>query len=129
MGQPGEIGTVARIVELSHQLEREIEILTVDAPDIIDLLDDGVIKRMSARAGRNSFPGHRAARDAFALTSGPRNASAYKKFLWDQYGVRTGTRAILEVARAMRRRGLPAPPQLEDVIFRVEQLALTVELR
>jgi AAA domain, putative AbiEii toxin, Type IV TA system len=75
MQRPDETGTVAKIVELANKRERDIEILTIEAPDIFDLLDGGVIKRMTARSGGSSFPGHQAAREAFALMGGP-NAPA-----------------------------------------------------
>ncbi len=129
IADPGEIGTAAKIIDLAVKNERNIDILTVEVPDILDLLHQDVIRRISARTSPRQFPGHRAARDAFAQTQGSRNAAAYKRFLETTYGVRTTRGAIREVARDMKRRGLPAPTQLEDAVTRVEQAALSAELR
>jgi hypothetical protein len=129
IADPGEIGTAAKIIDLAIKQERDIDILTIEVPDIFDLLNPDVIRRTSARTSTRQFPGHRAARDAFAHTKGPRNAAAYKRFLETTYGVRTTSGAIREVARAMKRRGLPTPTPLEDAVTRVQQAALSAELR
>ena len=126
---PGEIGTVAKIIDLAIKQERDIEILSVEVPDIFDLLDDDVIRRTFARTANRPFPGHGAARNAFANTTGPRNAAAYKRFLEASYGVRTSSGAIRDVARAMKRRGLRPPAPLEDAVTLIEQAALSAELR
>jgi energy-coupling factor transporter ATP-binding protein EcfA2 len=128
MTDPGEIGTAAKILDLALKHERQIEILTIDAPDIFDLLDEDVIRRTSARTAARPFPGHVAARDAFAKTNGQHNAAAYKQFLDRAYGVQTTGRALRRVARAMRQRSLPPPPRLEEALTRVEQAALASEL-
>lgn len=129
MADAGEIGTVAKIIDLEVKQERDIDILTIEEPDIFDLLDEDVIRRTSARTSTRPFPGHTAARGAFVQTKGRHNAAAYMGFLETAYGVRTTSGAIREVARAMKRRGLHPPAPLEDAVTRVEQAALSAELR
>ena len=112
MEQPGESGTVARIVDLELKHERNIEIFTIGVPDIFDLLDEQVIRDLSRPTEASPiFPGHESARAAFAFTRRRKSAAAYKKFLADTYGVSTNATAIRRVARAIHDRGLPRPPR------------------
>ena len=128
MEQPGEAGTVARIVDLELKHERSIEIFTIGVPDIFDLLEEQVIRDLSRPTEASPiFPGHESARSAFASASRRKNAAAYKKFLADTYGVSTNATAIRRIARAMHDRGFPPPTKIDDVLASVERLAITAE--
>lgn len=123
-GLSGELGTVANIIELELRREgRRVEIIGIGVPDIFDLLDEAVIRRLTSRHhGGNRFPGHKAAREAFAAEGGG-NAAKYKTFIRDRFGVSTSERQMRLVAREMVRRGVPAPNELQDVVLRVDRLA------
>jgi hypothetical protein len=124
----GEIGTVARIVDIAVRRERQIEILTVGAPDIFDLLDvDAIRATVGRRKGRPSFPGHAAARAQFDQGVGG-NAAAYKAFLQREYDLLTSERAMRAVAHRMFTEGV-VPERLDELLTRVELLALTAEPR
>jgi hypothetical protein len=125
--EKGEIGTAARIVDIAVRRERQIEIFTVGAPDIFDLLDVDAIRATVGRGkGRPSFPGHAAARAQFGQGGG--NAAAYKAFLQREYGVLTSERAMRAAAHRMSTEGV-VPERLDELLARVELLALTAEPR
>jgi hypothetical protein len=122
---PGEIGTAAKIVDLTLRHEREIEILTVNVPDIFDLLDENTLRQTGTTVpGRPAFPGHEAARNAHQAAT---NSGTYREFLHQTYGIATGTETIRRIARHMRDAKLPPPQQLDDLILRLDQIALATE--
>jgi energy-coupling factor transporter ATP-binding protein EcfA2 len=125
--QRGELGSVARIVDLEFEHGREIEILTVGVPDIFDLLDEDLIRGSASKHFRgHSFPGHTQAHDEFVARGGG-NATAYKSFLREQYGISTSERTMRSIAREMRARGV-VPEVLDEVLMRVERMALQADL-
>jgi energy-coupling factor transporter ATP-binding protein EcfA2 len=121
-----ELGTVVRIIDLELEHDRSIDILTVGAPDIFDLLDEDAIRRVSSTSARlKAFPGHEQARAQFERCGGG-NAGTYKAFLQREYGVKTSEKTIRRITRRMKDMG-HVPVQLDELLMRLERLALAAE--
>jgi energy-coupling factor transporter ATP-binding protein EcfA2 len=121
-----ELGTVVRIIDLELEHDRSIEILTVGAPDIFDILDEDAIRQVASSSNRlPTFPGHDQARAEFERDGGG-NARAYKTFLQQAYGVKTNEKTIRRVARRMKEMGR-VPEQLDELLMRIERLSLAAE--
>ena len=126
----GAAGTIARLLELEIRQDRHIEILTLQTPDITDLLDEDALRHASATTpDLPHFRGHQAARDAYNQTALPERDGTYADFLRDTYGISSSGDTIREAARYMRETQLPAPPALDDTLWRIDQLALADETR
>jgi hypothetical protein len=126
----GATGTVAELLELEIRQDRHIEILTLQTPDIIDLLDEDALRHASPTTpDLPLFRGHQAARDAYDQTAPPERPGTYAGFLRDTYGISLTADSIREAAQYMREAQLPAPSALDDALWRVDQLALADETR
>jgi hypothetical protein len=126
----GTAGAVAKLLELELQQDRHIEILTLQTPEIIDLLDEDALRHVSdATPDMPHFRGHQAARDAYSQTAPPERSGTYADFLRHTYGISLTADTIREVARYMRETQLPIPPALDDALWGIDQLALADEAR
>jgi AAA domain, putative AbiEii toxin, Type IV TA system len=124
----GPVGTIARLLELEIRQDRHIEILTVQTPDIVDLLDEDALRHTSATTpDLPHFQGHQAARDAYNQTTPPEHDRTYTDFLNRTYGISITADTIRETAGYMRETQLPTPPALDDALWRIDQLALADE--
>jgi hypothetical protein len=126
----GAPGTVATLLELEIRQDRHIEILTLQTPEIVDLLDEDALRHASATTpDLPHFRGHQAARDAYNQTAPPERGGTYADFLSHTYGIASTVDTIREAARCMREAQLPTQPALDDVLWRIDQLALADETR
>jgi hypothetical protein len=124
MDDPSERGTIARIVDIELRHERSIEVIGIPTRDIFDLLDEQVVRGLSMPGTRQQpFPGHIAARSAFARTAGKKTEAEYKKFLRDAYGVSVTASSVRKIALAMGAKGRDVPKPLDQVLDHVEEQA------
>lgn len=129
--RPDELGTLARMLDLEYQRDDlTIEILTITAPDILDLLDIEAIRDQAAAEGHRGkpFPRHTQARREFRAQGLGRRAEAYKRFIRERYGVSTSEASMRLIARRMKASRI-IPSKLEDILNRVDRLALEAETR
>jgi hypothetical protein len=123
---PGELGAAARILDLAMHTERQIEILTLGAPDILALLNDDTIRQVITDSDRTAtYPGHQTARERHLHTA---QQLSYADFLQKSYGLTADPNTIRLIARAMRDAGQAPPPPIDDAIWQIEQQIITAEI-
>jgi len=120
-------GSAASVLDLATQLELDIETLTLPIHHPLDLLHADAI-RQAATSGAPPFPGHELAHQRHA-TANQQAPTPYPDFLHATYGISTAAPALHAIAQTMRHDQLPAGPELADVIWQIEQTALSAEIR
>lgn len=111
-----ELQAMAAVLTRARDVGREIVPVGIPVPDIFDLLDEDVLTQRFPK-----YPGHQAARDAWAEASGKQKIN-WKAYYRDQFDIVVEPSLFGEIARAMAANGT-SPPAAENLVTRLEELS------
>jgi energy-coupling factor transporter ATP-binding protein EcfA2 len=120
-----EFGIVAKALQLAITHEHQIELLTLDQRDVLDLLDPQTIRDATHTGKHPPYPGHQAAREQYNQAAARDPQLTYPSFLNATFGITHDPDMLRAIAKRMKEQ--PPPPALLDRIWEIEQIALTGE--
>lgn len=121
---PGELGVIAAALRFAAEQEHVLELLTLDVPDVIDLLEPEVIRANLQEPGADPFPGPNDAEDQYRAARQHEPHLSYLTFLQTRYGISPDLETLRQAARKTRQAGREPPSRLTDLIWHLARLDL-----
>jgi len=112
-----QLQAVAQLLITAAQAERdtEIEVLSIPAPDMFFMLDDGVVAELYG-----DYPGHEQAEAEWRQTQRPGHQIGRKRFRAERYQVPDDLGMYANVATQMRERDI-VPEALTSILDRLAE--------
>lgn len=122
-----ELAVLVRVVHLAIEHEHPIEVLTLNQPDVLDLLDPQAIRDATRSPEHPPYPNHRTAHEQYNHAIREQPQLTYPALLHTAYGINHNPETIRAIARHTKIKEQPPPPPLLDLIWQIEQITLSSE--